>query len=119
MLDEIRSQPPHIREIFMWACVVIVFSVVGFVWFRSTSKQFVALLHPEEAEERALAEKNSDSNQADAGQPSPFATIFESISDLRANISELLTGSKKDLYFINEQLIPKDVTPPHKLPILE
>src|SRR3989344_4996755 len=101
ILNEIREQPEHIRHIFMWLCVVITFSVIGFVWFRSTSKQFVALMHPEEAQERALAEKEGTLRQAQGKQPSPFATIFGFWGDLQANISELLVGSKLNLEINN------------------
>ena len=113
ILEEIRQQPEHIRHIFMWTMVVITFSVVGFVWFRQTSKQFVALLHPEEAQERALAEKNKPK------QPSPFATIFATMGDLRANISELLAGPKQSLDVNNGQSAPEKELSPQKLPISE
>ena len=114
ILEEIRQQPEHIRHIFMWTMVVITFSVVGFVWFQQTTKQFVALLHPEEAEVRALAEKNKPK------QPSPFATIFSTIGDLRANISELLIGSKSNLEINNNAPgTGKIELPPQKLPISE
>lgn len=118
LLEEIRSQPAHIREIFMWSCVVIVFSMVGFVWFKQTTKQFVALMHPEEAQERALAEKEEALRQAQSNQLSPFATILNAVDDLRANISELLTGPKS-LDINNEQLIPEKEIPPQKLPLSE
>lgn len=72
----------------MWVCVVITFSVIGFAWFKTTSKQFVALLNPDEVvESRAIAEKNIP--------PSPFATFFSTFKDLQANISELFNFSDK------------------------
>lgn len=112
LLEEIRQQPEHIRHIFMWTMVVITFSVVGFVWFRQTTKQFVALLHPEEEQQRVLAEKNKPQ------QPSPFATIFNSLRDLQANISELLAGSKQSLDVNNNPSAPNDKQlPPQKLPL--
>lgn len=89
ILEEIREQPPHIRELFMWVCVVITFSIIGFAWFRSTTKQFVALLHPEQIEQnQALA-------KAKENKVTPFATIFSSIKDLTANIGELFNLAKK------------------------
>ncbi len=113
VLDEIRQQPEHIRHVFMWTMVVITFSVVGFVWFRQTTKQFVALLHPEEAEVRALAEKNQPK------QPLPFATIFATMDDLRANISELLAGPKQSVDVNNGQSAPEEQLPPQTLPLSE
>jgi len=120
LLEEIKSQPAHIREIFMWTCVIIVFSVVGFVWFRQTTRQFVALLHPEEAQERALAEAEQTLRQAQGKQLSPFTMIFDSFNGLRANISEILAGPQQDPYLNNgaTNSVEKQV-PPQRLPISE
>lgn len=118
LLEEIRQQPLHIRYIFMWTMVVITFSVVGFVWFRQTTNQFVALLHPEEAQERALAEQEETLRQAQGKQLSPFATIFDAVGDLRANILELFVGPKS-LDINNEQFVPEEKLSPQKLPISE
>lgn len=111
----------------MWLCVIIAFSTVGFVWFRSTSKQFVALMHPEEAQERALAEKEktlqqglrlSTAERPQGKQPSPFATIFDSWRNLQANISELFVGSESNLEINNNETgSVKIELPPQKLPI--
>lgn len=112
LLNEIRNQPEHVRHIFMWLCVVITFSVIGFIWFRSTSRQFVALMHPEQAQERALAEKNKPK------QPSPFATILGAWGNLRANISELFVGPKSSLEINNGAPRTNKVElPPQKLPL--
>ena len=113
LLEEIRQQPEHIRHVFMWTMVVITFSVIGFVWFRQTTKQFVTLLHPEEAQERALAEKSKPK------QPSPFATIFATMGDLRANISELLAGPKQGMDVNNGQSVSEEQLPPQTLPLSE
>jgi hypothetical protein len=114
ILDEIRRQPDHIREVFMWVFVVIIFSVVGFAWFRSTEKQFVALLNPDQAQEqRILAEKN----KAKEG-PSPFAMIGNSFSGLKASIAELFLGIKSNDFEIrNEGAGPTVSVPPQELPI--
>ena len=111
VLDEIRQQPEHIRHVFMWTMVVITFSVVGLL-FRQTTKQFVALLHPEEAEVRALAEKPTQTALA-------FATIFATMDDLRANISELLAGPKQSVDVNNGQSAPEEQLPPQTLPLSE
>lgn len=115
LLREIREQPEHIRHLFLWVCVVIVFSVIGFVWFKNTEKRFVALLNPEQAqEERALAEKT------EAGTPSPFATIFSSWKDLKANISELFLGKRSGFEVNNGGIGPEqEPIPPQKLPLSE
>jgi cytosine/uracil/thiamine/allantoin permease len=88
--EEIKSQPSHVREFFMWVCVVGVFSVIGFAWFKTTSTEFVALVNPEQAREnsRALAQ-NQTSDQ------SPFATILNSTKGLWANIAVLFDFTKK------------------------
>ena len=112
ILHEIKQQPPHIREIFMWLCVVITFSVVGFAWFRTTSEQLAVLLHPETTtlEERAVAEKPP---------LSPFANLLLSFKDLGANISELFDFSGKNEVEVNNT-VPATPTPtikPRPLPL--
>lgn len=82
LLDEIRSQPDHIREIFMWLCVVITFSIVSFFWFQSTAKEFVALVNPEKAEaNRVFAQQNQKAQSA-----------------LLGNIGSTLATAKADFY---------------------
>ena len=113
ILYEIKQQPEHIRKAFMWVLVVITFSVVGFVWFRNTEKRIVALLNPEQAqEERALAE------QTKTQVLSPFATIFDTWNNLRANISELILGRQPELNAGDGRTGPEEESlPPQKLPL--
>jgi hypothetical protein len=115
ILQEIKEQPPHIREMFMWVCVVITFSVIGFAWFKTTSIQFVALLNPGQIEEtRALAQKE---------EPSPFATLYLSFKDLTANIVQLFDFSKtNDLEINNSIVLPpaeinQPIISPQKMPL--
>lgn len=95
--QEIKEQPDHIREIFMWVCVVAIFSVVGFSWFKSTASDFVALVNPSsvQTDQSALAK--------DSGQ-SPFATIFSAFGGLKASMAELFDFAKKtsDIQIRNE-----------------
>ena len=105
LLDEIRRQPLHIRQIFMWCMVVITFSVIGLTYFRSTKKEILALLNPQEV-------TNTQDGPV-APERSPFALIFDSFSDLKANISELIRGNNTPL--IQTQTIQTPV-PPQKLP---
>ena len=81
MLKEIRKQPEHIREIFMWLCVTIVFSFVLLTGFRQTEERLVALVNPELQE---------DTNQlADKKEASPLAVLGGYIGDLRASIADI------------------------------
>ncbi len=112
LIKEIRQQPEHIRHVFMWVLVLITFSVVGFTWFRSTQKKIVALLNPEAAQaEQALA-ANSKPQEF-----SPFATIGNSLNDLKANISELFGGQQLDLNANNATLGNQEILPPQTLPV--
>lgn len=76
MFKEINKQPEHIREIFMWLSVFIVFSLIGFVWFKSFQEKMIVLLNPElEPEEQeslsyALA---------------PFVVLKNGVKDLRSS----------------------------------
>ena len=84
----------------MWACVIVVFSVVGFSWFRSTSKQLVALVNPEQAQQDQMAEAKQGNTS------SPFATISQSWKNLTANIGELFNFTQKsnDIQITNQKL---------------
>lgn len=84
MLKEIRRQPEHIREIFMWLCVVIVFSFVVLAGFRQTNEKLVALVNPEIAEEtRVQIVQNK--------QQSPLQSIAGYLGDLRASITDVFS----------------------------
>ncbi len=116
IIEEIKNQPAHIREVFMWLCIVITFSVVSFFWFQSTAKEFVAMVNPVQAEqERALAQKNGQD------QLSVLATIGQSASNFKASIAELLGfatgGSGNVLEFTGGQTYHSDPAPPQLFPI--
>lgn len=58
MLKEIRKQPEHIRLLFMWLSVIIVFSAISYVWFADFQDHLVAMINPNLApsENRVFAE---------------------------------------------------------------
>lgn len=84
MLKEIRRQPEHIREIFMWLCVVIVFSFVILAGFRQTNEKLVALINPEITEEAEMyiAQKKPQS---------PLESLAGYLGDLRASITDVFS----------------------------
>ena len=87
MLKEIRNQPEHIRALFMWLSVFIVFSLVIFVWANSFQQKLSLLLNSEEKTETAK-------------QGSPLAVIASGFNDLRATIIDLFglaSGKKNEL----------------------
>ena len=112
--QEIKSQPAHIREIFMWTCVVITFSVIGLAWFRSTTNQFLALVNPKEfGQSRILAEEKNK-------EQSPLATILVPIKDLKASILEIFSFVKNgnDFEIIkNKRLDFSEPVEPQELPV--
>lgn len=81
MLREIRQQPDHIRALFMWLSVFIVFSAIMFVWISSFQQKLVFMLAP--TEEKALVERES-----------PFAVIGSSVEDLKATVLDLFGLAK-------------------------
>ena len=108
LLQEIRSQPEHIRHIMMWLCVVTSFSLVGLVWFRSTQARFVAMLNPPERLEAPAADRFADRDlrkteeerilaAKEEKSPSPLASIRNSFNLLRASIGELLGSSQEEI----------------------
>ncbi len=111
LLEEIRNQPQHIREVFMWLCVVITFSMVSFFWFQSTAKEFVAIVNPEQARaDRALVQKNS------SDQPSVLATISQSASTLKASVLEILGLNKDNTVEFTGSFYRSDPVPPSLFP---
>ena len=118
MLKEIREQPEHIREIFMWLSVLIVFSLVGFVWAKSFQERIVVLLNPETTPE--VAEEESF-----ASSVAPFGVIKNSVASMRdgvANLSALFGFLQKtpnaeeiDSAFRKSQ----EITEPRLLPLTE
>ena len=89
ILQDIRNQSPHIREIFMWLCVVITFSVVSFFWVKAESRQIVALLNPQAQTGPVYAENSKNENS------SLFGNIGKSAGNLKANLFDLLGLNKK------------------------
>ena len=86
MLKEIRNQPEHIRVLFMWLSVFIVFSLIVFIWFQGFEQKITALLEkPQEA--------------GVANQESPLSVMARSFGDLKALILDLFglaVGFKKE-----------------------
>ena len=108
MLKEIRRQPEHIRALFMWLSVFIVFSLVIFIWANSFQQKLVLLLNP--PEEEVLAEEES-----------PFAVIAKSATDLKATILDLfglVRGTRNETEVINS-LEERFEIGPNLLPLSE
>jgi len=93
----------------MWLCVIITFSIVSFFWFKSTAREFVAVVNPQKAQaERVLAEKEK-ANQTN--QPSVLATISDSLANLRSSFSGLVgVGDDQDNEFSNRHNNPAPPT---------
>lgn len=113
LLEEIRKQPEHIRHTMMWLCVAITFSLMAFVWFKSTQAKFVALLHSEEVREeidpRRFVERIPESqNLAEVkNEQSLFASVGETFSLLKASIADLI-GASTNEFEINKAKTSED-----------
>jgi len=81
MLKEIRKQPEHIRALFMWLSVFILFSLIVFIWFGFFKAKLVALLNP--PEEKVLVSEDS-----------PFATIKQGLGEFKAMIIDIFNKDK-------------------------
>lgn len=108
LLDEIRAQPTSIRHLFMWTCVVIVFSFVGYWYLRETKSDIIALANPSASPVPGTPDDSTGS---------PFAAIGKSWKSLRASISELIQGDKKSASQSRAQDRPtQSPIPPQRLP---
>lgn len=108
MLKEIRNQPEHIRAIFMWLSVFIVFSLVIFIWANSFQQKLALLLNSEEKTETTK-------------QQSPLAVISSGFNDLRATIIDLFglaTGTRNQIQVI-DNLEKRFNVEPRLLPLSE
>lgn len=110
LIKQIREQPLHIRKAFMWTLVVVTFSFVGVMWFQTTQKNFVALLHPQDAAQQqaeadtALAAKEKTDEVA-----SPFAVAKKAWSSLTANVSGIFSNN-------NTEEKERNITTPRPVP---
>ena len=95
-IDRIRSQPQHIRELWVVGCTVVVVLIIVAIWFRSFNNNVYALLNPGQA---PAPEQNIAANGGGlpAGQADTSASLFgsigQAIQDAKAEISGLLNFS--------------------------
>ncbi len=102
IIHKIRQQPYHVRETIVLASAVVVFALIGIVWFTDFQEDTYALLNPQKAAEQdtAVAEKE---------ESSPFANILSSFGDLKANISEFFTNVKENKEEAKVERIPQNL----------
>ena len=77
LLDDIRKQPRHVREIMFGLCVVITVSLVGMIWFRSFEEDvFVMLNTDKEIRAKFYAERDKNAPL--------YANLTKAVGELRA-----------------------------------
>ncbi len=111
IIREIRQQPSHIREIFMWVMVVITFGAFGFIGFRSTEQKLVALLDPNTTVERGVISNTSVARKKE--DPSPFALISDAFKGLSKDLQGLFSSDEQGPVIRNTI----DPIPPYQLPV--
>ena len=92
LLEEIRKQPVHVRELLFGLSTLLTVLVVGLVWLSSFQRDVYALLNPSPEDQQQFA--------AQAQQALPLrAAIGTFMSTLRASIYNLLDleGVKKQI----------------------
>ncbi len=107
LLSEIRSQPHHIRNIFMWVCTAIVFSLIFFYWVRQTRQEFSLLLNKE----------TPTVEIQDTQERSIFANISAVADDIQASINTLLGRSDRTVN--NDDLNATGNIQPRPLPLAQ
>lgn len=109
LLDDIRSQPKHIREMMFAFCVIITVSLVGLIWFRSFEEDLFVLINPD-PEKQAQFFADRDKNT-----PTLIASVNNTLAVLRGTISEifLLGSDNAD----NEDSISKSDQKTYLLPL--
>lgn len=82
ILERIREQPQHVREMMFVLSVIITVSLVGALWFRDFRTDIYALMNPEEVvQEKFLAQNSGDGR-------SLFSVLGETLGDM----GSVLTG---------------------------
>jgi len=111
IIQEIRNQPHHVRALATILCTIVVVAIVAAMWFNSFQKDIYALLNPEQqsqAEDQRFAKESK----------SLFGSILQTLSDGKAQISNLFSG-KSQTDVVNNQPIsntaPNDSI--HPLPV--
>ncbi len=91
LLNDIRQQPRHIREIMFAFCVIITVSLVGLVWFRSFEEKIFVMMNPDPAkQDQYFAQRREN-------MPTLFASIQNSYKGLRAAVSGIfLLGNEEE-----------------------
>ena len=106
VINHIRSQPHHVREIATILCTVVVVVIVVWVWFSSFQKNIYTLLNPDQqSQDKVFAQESK----------SLFGSILETLSDGKAQISSLFSG-KSQTDVINTSS-PSSTNQPHPLPV--
>lgn len=99
LIEELHSQPYHVRSIMMWLSVFVTIAVIGTIWIGNTKDQLAMLTDPKGYEEQrvyALEQKELTQRRLeDSG--SPFAMISKTFLDLRANIGQIIQSDKIEI----------------------
>ena len=111
LIQEIRNQPDHIRELLAGLCTVIVVTLVGVVWFNSFQHNIYALLNPDQ--------ETRNQEQLFAGNTqSLFGSISQTIKEATSQIGNALGGVKSgnqvNIGVVRDGRLPDR---PHPLPV--
>ena len=93
----------------MWLCVIITFSIIGYVWFIDFQNHIVAIVNPE---------STSETNQLYAQISGPLAGLKDSFKTLGASLSntfKFLSDQKNKDETVEIQK-PSDQLKPQLLP---
>ena len=111
IIHEIRQQPHHVRELATVLCTIAVVAVVVTVWFNSFQKDIYALLNPDknpQAQDQQFAKESK----------SLFGSILQTLSDGKAQISNLFNGkSQTDIVNTLDTVSNPSADKPHLLPV--
>jgi hypothetical protein len=109
LLEEIRQQPKHIRQIMFGLCVTITISMIGIIWYRSFEKNIFALLNPTEMQNQSQYAQNNSGLLSDIG--GIFSGLGASIKDMIGISKEINTSTNVDT--------TTDSNKPYLLPLSE
>ncbi len=84
-IQDIQSQPQHVRELIFFLAVALTITVVGAIWFRGFRNDMYALLHPPVASDAPAVAQESPEPSAGLG----VGGLANILASVRANLASL------------------------------
>ena len=114
VINNIRSQPHHVRHLATVVCTVAVVAVVAVVWFNAFQHDVYALLNPSETQTAGEPQDKLFATQS----KSLLGSIFQIFGDTKAQLSSFVSGKGNKTDIVNTQATTQTDTAVHPFAFL-